>query len=94
MTPASPLTFDRDPITRGPTVEVAHEALVRNWPRLRDDWIEKERENLPLTRSARWYSTPSDNFSALRSPLSVKVPSFTSKLKSSFFIPGSSARIK
>jgi hypothetical protein len=29
------LTFDRDPATREPTVEVAHEALLRNWPRLR-----------------------------------------------------------
>src|SRR5262249_52274101 len=29
------LSFDRDPITRGPTVEVAHEALLREWGRLR-----------------------------------------------------------
>jgi energy-coupling factor transporter ATP-binding protein EcfA2 len=28
------LTFDRDPVTRGPTVEVAHEALIREWDRL------------------------------------------------------------
>ena len=26
------LSFDRDPTTRGPTVEVAHEALLREWP--------------------------------------------------------------
>ena len=29
------LAFDRDPATREPTVEVAHEALIREWPRLR-----------------------------------------------------------
>jgi DNA-binding SARP family transcriptional activator/tRNA A-37 threonylcarbamoyl transferase component Bud32 len=29
------LSFDRDPATRAPTVEVAHEALIREWPRLR-----------------------------------------------------------
>ena len=33
------LTFDRDPITRGPTVEVAHEALLRAWGRLRQ-WLD------------------------------------------------------
>ena len=30
------LTFDIDPTTRGATVEVAHEALLREWPTLRD----------------------------------------------------------
>ena len=29
------LTLDRDPRTRVPTVELAHEALLREWPRLR-----------------------------------------------------------
>ena len=28
------ITFDRDEATREPTVEVAHEALLREWPRL------------------------------------------------------------
>ena len=28
------LTLDRDPLTRGPTVEIAHEALLREWGRL------------------------------------------------------------
>ncbi len=28
------LTFDHDPVTRGPSVEVAHEALLREWRRL------------------------------------------------------------
>ncbi len=39
------MTFDRDPATRGPTVEVAHEALLREWDRLRG-WIEAVREDL------------------------------------------------
>ena len=43
------LTFDRDPITRSPTVEVAHEALLRGWDRLRA-WIEEQRDELVLHR--------------------------------------------
>ena len=39
------LSFDRDPATREPTVEVAHEALLREWPRLRE-WIEADRDRL------------------------------------------------
>jgi WD40 repeat protein/transcriptional regulator with XRE-family HTH domain len=52
------LAFDRDPITRGPTVEVAHEALLREWPRLRD-WLANSREDVRMQRllaaeSAEW----------------------------------------
>ena len=32
------LTFDRDPVTRSPTVEISHEALLTEWTRLHD-WI-------------------------------------------------------
>jgi WD40 repeat protein/DNA-binding SARP family transcriptional activator len=39
------LTLDRHPQTREPTVELAHEALLREWPRLRR-WIEEDREAL------------------------------------------------
>ncbi len=42
------LTFDRDAATRTPTVEVAHEALLSEWARLRD-WIDEARDDL-LTR--------------------------------------------
>lgn len=42
------LTFDRDPITRGPTVEIAHEALLREWDTYRR-WIDSRRAAL-LTR--------------------------------------------
>jgi DNA-binding SARP family transcriptional activator/WD40 repeat protein/tRNA A-37 threonylcarbamoyl transferase component Bud32 len=41
------LTFDRDPITRGPTIEVAHEAILNEWPRLAG-WIDEHREDLLL----------------------------------------------
>jgi serine/threonine protein kinase len=41
------LSFDRAPDTREPTVEIAHEALLREWRRLRD-WIEASREDLRL----------------------------------------------
>jgi serine/threonine protein kinase len=37
------LSADRDPASREPTVEVAHEALLRDWPRLRN-WLAEDRE--------------------------------------------------
>ncbi len=37
------LAVDRDPRTREPTVELAHEALVSDWARLRG-WVEERRE--------------------------------------------------
>ena len=43
------LTFDNDPITRGPTVEVAHEALLREWSRLRV-WLDESRADVRLQR--------------------------------------------
>ncbi|MDJ0923454.1 MAG: extracellular solute-binding protein [Acidimicrobiia bacterium] len=39
------LSFDRDPRTRAATVEVAHEALLREWSRLRQ-WIEDHRDDV------------------------------------------------
>ncbi len=44
------LTFDHDPLTREPTVEVAHEALLREWPRLRR-WLDQSRDDVRLQRS-------------------------------------------
>jgi serine/threonine protein kinase/WD40 repeat protein len=43
------LTFDRDPFTREPTIEIAHEALIRAWPRLRE-WLEDDRDLLRAHR--------------------------------------------
>lgn len=36
------LSFDRDPVTRSPTVEISHEALLTEWDRLRG-WIDAAR---------------------------------------------------
>ena len=43
------LSFDRDPLTRSPTVEVAHEALLREWKRLRE-WLDASRIDVRLQR--------------------------------------------
>lgn len=43
------LTFDRDPVTRSPTVEIAHEALLTQWERLAA-WVDERREDLVLHR--------------------------------------------
>ena len=43
------LTFDSDPVSRAPTVEVAHESLLREWGRL-DRWIEEQRDQLVVRR--------------------------------------------
>jgi WD40 repeat protein/serine/threonine protein kinase len=43
------LTFDHDPTTRSSTVEVAHEALIRRWGRLRE-WLDASRDDLRTQR--------------------------------------------
>ena len=43
------LTLDVDPQTRAPTVEVAHEALIRTWSRLRN-WLDASREDVRQQR--------------------------------------------
>lgn len=43
------IAFDRDPTTRNPTVELAHEAILDEWARLRD-WVEEYREALIVAR--------------------------------------------
>ena len=58
------LTFDHDPITRGPTVEVAHEALLREWPRLRQ-WLDTSRDDVRQQRllsisAAEWDESERD----------------------------------
>jgi hypothetical protein len=39
------LVFDRDAATREPTVEIAHEALLVTWPRLKA-WLDEDRSVL------------------------------------------------
>ena len=58
------LTFDRDPITRLPTVEIAHEALIREWGRLRE-WLLSSREEVRMQRrlahaTAEWLNARRD----------------------------------
>ncbi|HEX6398931.1 MAG TPA: hypothetical protein VF108_00495, partial [Actinomycetota bacterium] len=58
------LTFDRDPSTREPTVEIAHEAMLDDWTRLRG-WIDEAREDLRqagrLSRAAaEWRASDHD----------------------------------
>jgi len=43
------LTFDRDPVTREPMVEVAHEALLREWRRL-SEWLDESRADIRMQR--------------------------------------------
>ncbi len=54
------LSFDRDPATGAPTVEIAHEALLTHWPRLRR-WLENGRDDVrqqrQLARAAAEWQT-------------------------------------
>jgi WD40 repeat protein len=64
------LSFDRDPRTGTPTVEVAHEALLREWKRLQR-WIEDAREDVRLHRrlvaaAAEWADAGRDRSFLLR----------------------------
>jgi WD40 repeat protein/DNA-binding SARP family transcriptional activator/class 3 adenylate cyclase len=64
------LTFDRDSATREPTVEIAHEALLTAWGRLRN-WIEEAREDLRQERrlsraAAEWRGSDRDPSFLLR----------------------------
>jgi WD40 repeat protein/type II secretory pathway predicted ATPase ExeA len=43
------LSLDYDPVTRVATIELAHEALIRTWERLRH-WIDADRQNIKLQR--------------------------------------------
>ncbi|MFO7322593.1 MAG: protein kinase [Chloroflexota bacterium] len=58
------LTFDRDPSTRAPTIEVAHEALIHQWARLRG-WLDQHREDLLQQRrlgaaAGEWHAAGRD----------------------------------
>jgi DNA-binding SARP family transcriptional activator/WD40 repeat protein len=58
------LSFDRDPRTGKPTIEVAHEALLREWVRLRR-WIDAAREDVRrhrrlLAAASEWADSDRD----------------------------------
>jgi WD40 repeat protein/serine/threonine protein kinase len=64
------LSFDRDPATREPTVEIAHEALLKAWDRFRD-WIDEAREDIRAQRRlafsvAEWEAADRDPSFLLR----------------------------
>ena len=64
------LTFDRDAATRSATVEVAHEALLHEWGRLRG-WLEAKREDVQAERrlaaaTAEWNEAGQDPSVLLR----------------------------
>ena len=64
------LTFDHDPVTRGGTVEVAHEALLREWLRYRS-WLDESRDDirrqrLLATAAAQWAGAGEDASYLLR----------------------------
>jgi WD40 repeat protein len=64
------LTFDRDAATRSPTVEVAHEALLREWQRLRA-WLEASRDDIRSQRllaraTVEWLRADKDESYLLR----------------------------
>lgn len=53
------LTFDSDPSNREPTVEIAHEALIRRWDLLKS-WLDESRTDIRFQRSLanaaqEWY---------------------------------------
>ena len=59
------LSLDNDPGTRTPTVEVAHEAILRAWERLRH-WLTESRDEIKLQRqlsamAAEWRESKQDN---------------------------------
>ena len=64
------LTLDHDPNSRRPMVEIAHEALLREWQRLHG-WLDESRDDLRLRRQlARaaedWRQADQDSSFALR----------------------------
>ncbi|MFI5043811.1 MAG: WD40 repeat domain-containing protein, partial [Acidimicrobiales bacterium] len=64
------IVTDHHPVTREPTVEVAHEALLREWPRLAG-WIDGDRDTIRVRRSLTvaahdWQSDPADESTLYR----------------------------
>jgi WD40 repeat protein len=75
------LSFDRDPDTRGPTVEVAHEALLREWTRLRG-WIDASREDVITHRrlagqAEEWQRSERDPSFLLRGGRLLQIEAWT-----------------
>jgi serine/threonine protein kinase/WD40 repeat protein len=74
------LTFDRDPGTREPTVEVAHEALLGAWDRLRG-WIDEARDDIRVRNTlaaaaSDWEASDGDESFLLRGARLERVASW------------------
>ena len=59
------LVFDQDPESGEATVEIAHEELFRQWPRL-SEWVEESRDDLRMRRrleaaTAEWENSGREN---------------------------------
>jgi WD40 repeat protein/DNA-binding SARP family transcriptional activator len=50
------LAFDRDPATRAATVEIAHEALLREWARLRS-WLQAASDHIRMLARLRYIAS-------------------------------------
>jgi len=64
------LSVDHDPATRSPMVELAHEAILREWERLRG-WLDESRADIRLQRglasvAKEWEEADKDNSYLLR----------------------------
>jgi len=64
------ITFDRDPVTRSPTIEVTHEAIIREWGILRA-WLDDSRNDVRMQRSLsslaqEWHDNSHDKSYLLR----------------------------
>lgn len=64
------LFFDRDALARSPTVEIAHEALLNEWGRLRE-WLEEGRQDVRMQRAlgraaSEWAGAGGDSSFLLR----------------------------
>jgi DNA-binding SARP family transcriptional activator/ABC-type glycerol-3-phosphate transport system substrate-binding protein len=76
------LTFDSDVASRGPTVEVAHEALLTEWTRLRS-WIDDARNDLHqhrrlVQRVDEWLAGGRDDADLLHGPQLERVAAWAS----------------
>jgi serine/threonine protein kinase/WD40 repeat protein len=76
------LTMDKDPKTREPTVEVAHEALLREWLRL-DKWMDTSREDIHIQRRlnvvvGEWLQADKDDGYLLTSSRLIQFEEWTS----------------
>jgi len=77
------LAFDRDAASGRPTVEVAHEALLTQWGRLRG-WLEAAREDVQLERriasaSAEWIESDRDASALLQGERLARVEGWTER---------------